>query len=131
MFSLYSLRPFDIKNTCLLDIAYTTLLIKRRNSIPRNDNTFFYLLLSCVSQSTMVVPQLFNIFINDIYFWISKIDLLGITDDNTISASRITIAKPFSTLLQESQAAIKEFKINGTMVNAHKFKPLLIKKLQN
>ena len=71
---------------------------------------------------------LFNIFINDLYLWVSKTDLLNFADDNTISTAENTIEKPISALEQDRQAAIDWFKINEMIVNPEKFQAIVIKK---
>ena len=57
----------------------------------------------------MLGPLLFNIFINDLYIWVSKTDLLNFADDNTISTAENTIEKLISTLEQDSQVNIVEW----------------------
>ena len=53
---------------------------------------------------------LFNIFINDLYLWITKTDLLNFADDNTITAAERTIENLISKLEPGSQVAIEWFK---------------------
>ena len=53
---------------------------------------------------------LFNIFINDLYLWITKTDLLNFADDNTITAAERTIENLISKLETGSQVAIEWFK---------------------
>ena len=53
---------------------------------------------------------LFNIFINDLYLWITKTDLLNFVDDNTITAAERTIENLISKLETGSQVAIEWFK---------------------
>ena len=77
-----------------------------------NTHSVFKIILSGVSQGSILGPLFFNIFINDLYLWISKTDLLNFADDNTISASENTREKLNSTLEQDSQAVIDWFKIN-------------------
>ena len=67
------------------------------------------------------LPFLFNIFINDLYLWVSKTDLLNFADNNTISAAEDTIKKINSTLKRDCQAAIDWFKINEMIVNPVKY----------
>ena len=61
-------------------------------------HSLFQALLSGVPQGSTFVPLLFHIFINDLYLWITKIDLLNFTDDYTISAAERTIKNHISTL---------------------------------
>ena len=72
------------------------------------------------------LPFLFNIFINDLYLWISKTDLLNFADNNTISAAEDTIKKINSTLKQDSQVAIDWFKINEMIVNPVKYQTTVV-----
>ena len=66
----------------------------------RINNTFsvFQILLSEVPESSILGLLLFNIFINDLYLWVSQTDLLNFADDNIISTAENTIEKHISTL---------------------------------
>ena len=106
-------RSLDSKNTCLWFLnryCYILFLyLKRRKQNVRinNTNSVFQILLSGVTQGSILGLLLFNIFINDLYLWVSKADLLSFADDNNISAAENTIEKRISTLEQASQTAIK------------------------
>ena len=88
--------------------------LKRRNQNVRINNTHsvFQVLLSGVPQDPILFLLLFSIFINDLYLWITKTDLLNFTDDKSISAADRTIENLISTLETEIQAAIEWFKLH-------------------
>ena len=72
-------------------------------------------------------PLLFNIFINDLYLWITKTDLLNFVGDNTISTAERTIKNLISTFETESQAAIEWFKFIELIANPEKLQAIVKK----
>ena len=49
-----------------------------------NTRSVFQILLSGVLQGSVFEPLLFKTFINDLYLWISKTELLDFADENAI-----------------------------------------------
>ena len=107
---------------------YSYLKRRKQNVRINNTDSVFQILLPEAPQGSILGPLLFNVFINDLYLWVSKTDLLNFADDNTINAAENIIEKPISTLEQDSQAAIDWFKIDEMIVNPDKFQAIVLKK---
>ena len=104
---------------------YSYLKRRKQNVRINNIHSVFQVLLPGIPQGSIL---LFNTFINDLYHWISKTDLLNFADDNTTSADENTIEKLISTLEQNSVDAIDWFKINEMIVNPDKLQAIVVKK---
>ena len=109
-------------------VFYSYLKRRKQNVSINNTHSIFQILLSGVPQGPILGPLLFNIFVNDLYLWITKTDLLNFSDDNTISAAGKTIEDLIYTLETESQKAIEWFKLNEMIVNPDKFQAIIVKK---
>ena len=74
----------------------------------------------------MVGPILFNIFINDLLFFINEAKLANFGDDNTIYAAKRDLNELLRLLEKESEVAIKWFIDDNMIVNPKKFQGIII-----
>ena len=126
-------KPHDLlrQNVCLF-IFYKCCYVfysyfKRRNqNVIINTHSVFQVILSGVSQGSILDPLLSNIFINKSMFLDYKNDLLNFADDSTITAAEITIENLISTVETKSQFAIEWFKLNRMTVNPEEFQAIVV-----
>jgi len=113
---------FDI-NTLILFYSY----LKNRKQCVKINNVFssFMVLVSGVPQGSILGPILFNVFINDLVYFI-KSDLGNFADDNSISDAAKTIPDLIKILENESNNAIEWFKGNEMIVNPEKFQAIIL-----
>ena len=104
--------------------------LKNRKQGVKVNNTLSHLMtmISGVPQGSILGPILFNLFTNDIIFFMKHSDLINYADDNTISAWANSIMELILTLESESEIAIKWFQDNEMIVNPDKFQAIIINK---
>ena len=93
-------------------------LKRRKQGVKINDTeSFFQILLSGITQSSILGPLLFNIFINDLFLVIKDFEFANFPDDNTVYAARDSIKESINALEKESKSIIGWFKIKDIIVN--------------
>ena len=73
-------------------------------------------------------PLLFNIFINDIFYFVTKTTLYNYADDNTVSYSHKDIEILKETLISECLKLLKWFVDNQMQANPEKFQSISVGK---
>ena len=81
-----------------------------------------------VPQGSILVTLLFNVFINDIFYFIHKSNLYNYADDNTLSFHSPDYEKDISVLQEESDILIKWFSFNCMQANPEKFQAIAVGK---
>ena len=81
-----------------------------------------------VPQGSILGPLLFNVFINDIFYFINKSTLFNYADDNTLSFYTSNFDEPISVLQSESNILIDWFHFNMMQANPDKFQSVAIGK---
>ena len=74
-----------------------------------------------VSQGSILGPLLFNIFINDLFFSVTKSGVCDFADDNTLYSCNKNLKHVFSNLKYGFRNVLNWFKINSMTTNLSKF----------
>jgi hypothetical protein len=81
-----------------------------------------------VPRGSIHEPLLFNVFINDIFYFIHKSNLYNYADDNTLSFHSPDYEKVISVLQEESDILIKWFSFNCLQANPEKCQVIAVGK---
>ena len=101
---------------------------RRKQSVKINDTeSFFQILLSGAPQGSILGPFLFNLFINDLFFFIKDAELANFADDNTIYVGSKDLTELLEILRKKCETAINWFKTNKVIVNPDKFQSLIMR----
>ena len=113
-------------NKKALTFLYSNLK-RRKQSVKINDTeSFFQILLSAVPQGSILGPILFNLFMNDLFFFVKEAELANFADDNTIYLGSKDLTELLEILRKECETAINWFKTNNMIVNSDKFQSMIV-----
>ena len=81
-----------------------------------------------VPQGSILGPLLFNIFLNDMLWFVGKTDICNFADDNTIYNCAKSVNDVIENLQSYLDIALKWFKDNHMMANPGKFQFMILSK---
>ena len=77
-------------------------------------------------QISILGPILFNIFINDLFFFITKSEVCNFADDNILYSCNKNLEHVFSNLKYDLRNVLNWFKINSMKANPGKFQFMVL-----
>ena len=113
-------------NKKALTLLYSYLKRRKQSVKINGTESFFQIRLSGVPQGSILGPILFNLFINDLFFFIKEAELANFADDNTIYVGSKDLTELLEILRKECETAINWFKTNNMIVNPNKFQSMII-----
>ena len=111
-----------------LSYIYSYLINRRQCVRINNTHSQLETIISGIPQGSILGPILFNLSINDLFFFVVLASLYNFADDNTLSAFTTTVSRLIKILESESEVVIDWFKKSKMVVNPDKFQAIILDK---
>ena len=113
------------RDACILIASY---LFQRKQRVKiGNNKSDWEEINKGVPQGSILGPLIFNIFLNDIFYFVTKGNIYNYADDNSISVSHKELALLSRQLQTEAEVTFQWFLDNAMEANPTKFQGLLLK----
>ena len=111
-------------------LMYNLSYLSNRKQCVRINDTYseFENIISGVLHGPILGPLLFNLSINDLFFFILIASVHNFADDNTLSAFAENVSKLLNILERTPEVITDWFKTNQMIVNPDKFQVIIIDK---
>ena len=103
-----------------LEYIYSYLSDREQRTKVHNSFSEWCNIISGVPQGSILSPLLFNIYLNDIFYFVSKSDIANYADDTTPFAMDRTMDYLLDSLEKDADSLIKWFRDNYLKLNADK-----------
>ena len=113
-------------NKTSLKLIYSYLKGRQQRVKINSDYSSWKEILTGVPQGSVLGPLLFNIFINDIFFFVESSDIYNYADDNTLSIADTNIDTIISKLEADVSILDVWFKSNGMLLNEDKCQFMIV-----
>ena len=111
-----------------LSYIYSSLTNRRQCVRINNTHSQLEIIISGVPQRSILMPILFNLSINYLFFFVVLPSLYNSANDNTLSAFATTVSILIKILEPKSEVVIDWFKKNKMVVNSDKFQVITLDK---
>ena len=108
------------------DFFFDYLSCRKQRTKIRSAYSNWSEVLRGIRQGSILGPLLFNIFINDIFFFIEKSEICNFADDNTLYSCDRNLLRIKENLTFDMKNILFWFKTNSLKANAGKFQFMIL-----